>query len=167
MLCLHFVLSATSSLHGASRCLEIVMNFFQLSLPIPSWYTIRLWLQRVGYYKLVSSKEFASDWVWIVDHRVQLGEEKCLVILGIRLCHLPARGQCLKHEDVEPITLIPVKQSNGKIVYEQLEESVKKTGVPREIIGDYGSDLKAGVKQFCQAHPITDYIHDIKHETAI
>jgi hypothetical protein len=53
------------------------------------------------------------------------------------------------------------------MVYEQLEAAVEKTGVPREIVGDFGSELKAGIKRFCQAHPQTDYIHDIKHKTAL
>jgi hypothetical protein len=144
-----------------------VITFLQLSLPVPSWYTVRFWLLRFGYYKLTRQKESASDWIWIIDHTIQLGEEKCLVILGVRMCHLPPAGKCLKHEDVEPITLIPVKQSNGNLVYEQLEESLEKTGVPREIIGDYGSDLKAGIEHFCQTHPETDYVHDIKHKTAL
>jgi hypothetical protein len=166
MLCISFVLSAASSLRGASRCLETVITFLQLSLPVPSWYTVRLWLLRLGYYKLTRPKELATDWIWIVDHTIQLGEEKALVILGIRMRDIPS-DSCLKYEDMEPITLLPVKHSNGEIVYEQLEETIEKTGVPREILGDYGSDLKVGVETFCQAHPETDYVHDIKHLTAI
>jgi hypothetical protein len=166
MLLLSFVLTAASSMRGAVRNLEVVKTFFQLSLPIPSWYCIRLWLQRVGYYKLNRAKELANDWVWIVDHTIQLGSEKAFFVLGIRLCNLPPQGQCLKHEDVEPITLSPVTQSNGEVVYDQLEKSVKKTGIPRAIVGDYGSDLKAGVEKFCREHPETNYLYDIKHKTA-
>jgi len=166
MLSLSFVLSAASSLRGASRCLETIITHLQLSLPVPSWYTIRLWLLRLGYYKLTRPKELATDWIWIVDHTIQLGEEKALVILGIRMCEIPS-SSCLKYEDMEPITLLPVKHSNGEIVYEQLEKTIEKTGVPREILGDYGSDLKVGVETFCQEHPETDYVHDIKHFTAI
>jgi hypothetical protein len=167
MLYLSLVLSTSSSLRGSHRCLETIMNFFQLSLPVPSWYTARLWLLRLGYYKLTRPKQLAEDWIWVVDHTVQLGEEKGLVILGIRMCDLPPSGSCLKHENMEPITLLPVKQSNGEIVYQQLEDAIKKTGVPREIISDAGSDLRAGIKTFCQKHPETDYIYDIKHLTAI
>ena len=151
MLCLSFVLSSASSLRGASRCLETVRTCLQLSLPVPSWHTIRLWLLRLGYYKLTRPKELATDWIWIIDHTIQLGEEKALVILGIRLQNIPS-DSCLKYEDMEPITLLPVKHSNGKIVYE-LEKTIEKTGVLRYIIGDYGSDLKVGVETFCRVHP--------------
>ena len=160
------VLSTAASLRCASRAIETTMSSMQLPLPAPSCFSGRLWLLRLGYYKLTRPKEQADDWVWIVDHTVQLGTEKCLVILGIRLCNLPAPGSCLSQEDVEPIALFPVKQSNGEVVFQQLEDTIPKTGVPREIICDKGSDLKSGVEKFCQEHPETCYVYDIKHKTA-
>ncbi len=72
----------------------------------------------------------------------------------------------LSHEDVEPIALLPVKKSNGEIVFQQLEETIDKTGVPREILGDQGPDLKAGIERFCRKHPQTCSIYDIKHKSA-
>ncbi len=110
-------------------------------------------------------KEPADDWVWIIDHTVQLGVEKCLLILGVRLKSLPC-DLTLKHEDVEPLALYPVKSSNGEVVFEQLEETIEKTGVPRAIVADQGSDLKCGIEQFIQAHPTTSSVYDIKHKTA-
>jgi len=161
------VLSAATRLRGASRVMALVMAFFQRPLPAPSWWAGRLWLLRLGYYKLTRPKEQAADWVWIVDHTVQIGVEKCFVILGVRLSAWPHPARCLSHEDVEPIALCPVRQSNGEVVYQQLEDSIEKTGLPREIIGDQGSDLKAGVERFCQHHPETSDIYDIKHKTAV
>jgi len=46
------------------------------------------------------------------------------------------------------------------------ETAVQKTGVPREIISDHGSDLVVGIRQFCRQHPETSAIYDIKHQTA-
>jgi hypothetical protein len=121
---------------------------------------------RLGYYELTRPKEQADDWVWIADHTVQIGAEKCFVILGLRLRDLPPVGQCLSHRDVELIALLPVEKSNKDVVYQQLEANIEETGVPRSIVGDYGSDLKAGVERFCQGHPETCFIYDIKHKTA-
>jgi hypothetical protein len=143
-----------------------MMNFLKIPLPTPSWYSGRLWLLRLGYYKLTRQKEIANDWVWIVDHTVQIGADKCFVIIGIRLSSLPPRGNCVSHEDVESIRLDPVRQSNGNIVYQQLQEAIGKTGIPREIVGDKGSDLAKGIKDFCQIHQETCYVYDIKHKTA-
>jgi len=49
---------------------------------------------------------------------------------------------------------------------EQLEATVSKTGVPREILSDHGTDLNAGIQQFCEQHPETTAVYDIKHKTA-
>jgi hypothetical protein len=143
-----------------------MISSLQLPLAVPAWHTGRLWLLRLGYYKLTRPKEQADDWVWIADHTVQIGAEKCLVVLGIRLSDLPPAGQCISHRDIELIALLPVDKSNKDVVYRQLEAMIDKTGVPRLIVGDHGSDLKAGVKRFCQEHSETVFVYDIKHKTA-
>jgi len=160
------VLSDGASLRCAARALARLIASLQPALSSPSWYAGRLWILRLGYYKLTRPKARGDDWVWIVDHTVQIGAEKCLVILGVRLSALPAVGECLSHEDVEPITLWPVEKSNGAVVYQQLEAGVAKTGVPREIVSDHGPDLQLGIEKFCQAHPETCAVYDIKHKTA-
>jgi hypothetical protein len=131
MLFVSLVLSSATSLRCASQVMALIMSMFGLPCAVPSWFTGRLWLLHVGYYKLSRAKEQADDWVWIVDHTMQLGSEQCLVILGLRLSGLPAAGRPLSHEDVEPLALLPVKKSNGAVVYEQLNAIVGKTGVPR------------------------------------
>jgi hypothetical protein len=160
------VLSSSTSLRAASRVIEIVSDFFHLPLSVPSWYTGRLWLLRLGYYKLNRKKHKATDWIWIIDHTIQWGSEKCLVILGLRQKNLPVAETILNHEDVEPIAMFPVTSSNGQIVYQQLEKAVEYTGVPKEIISDHGTDLKKGIEIFCQQHRQTCHIYDIKHKMA-
>ena len=160
------VLSMCSSLRGASRILELILKFLGINLSVPSWHAGRLWILRLGCYKLFREKEKANDWIWIVDHTVQWGKEKCLVILGVRQSSLPQADTILCLEDVEPLALIPVTTSNGKVVYQQLEETVSKTGVPREIISDHEPDLKSGIEKFCDAHSETCFIYDIKHKSA-
>jgi hypothetical protein len=161
------VFSAATSLRSTSRVLEVIKVLLHVPLISPAWQTGRFWLLRLGYYKLTRAKEQATDWVWIVDHTIQLGPEKCLVILGLRLQSFLALGRCLRHEDVEPIAIVPMKKSHGEAVCEQLEASSQKTGIPREILGDRGPDLKAGVKQYCRQHPETCSIYDVKHQTAV
>jgi hypothetical protein len=163
---LALVLSAGVSLRGASQTLSVVFAFFQLEVPVPTWQTGRLWLLRVGYYKLTRPKEGAGDWVWILDHTVQVGNDKGLLILGVRLSVWQARRGRLTHEDMEPLALYPVRHSDGTVVYQQLEETTAQTGLPRAIVSDHGSDLKAGVERFGAAHPETRLLYDIKHKTA-
>lgn len=161
------VLQAGAALRCTMKVFAVLRNFLPSPTETdPHWTTGRLWLLRLGYYKLHRAKEQAEDWIWMADHSVQIGTEKCLVILGIRLCNLPAEGQCLRHEDMELIELAPVEESNKVVVHEQLEAVVAKTGVPRAIVHDGGGDLKGGVEEFRRHHPETDSIYDIKHKTA-
>ena len=162
------LVSALVGLRCVGKILKLMSPFFQLPQFTPSWSSSRLWLLRVGYYKLTRRKDIADDWVWIVDYTIQAGAMKCLTVVGLRLSGLgnDRKDTVLCHEDVEPITLSPVRQSNGEIVYQQLEEAVQKTGVPRQIIADWGSDVKAGIQKFIEHHPQTDYIYDVKHFTA-
>jgi hypothetical protein len=88
------------------------------------------------------------------------------MMLGVRLSALASSDDCLSHEQVEPIGLFPVTQSNGEVVFQPREQTLTRTGVPREIIRDHGSDLKAGIDEFCQVHPETAHIYDIKHKAA-
>ncbi len=144
----------------------LMSDFLELNYSTPSWYSGRIWLLRLGYYKLTREKEKEDDWIWIVDHSVQLGKEKCFVILGIRQSKLPKAETILYHEDVELLGLFPVTKSNGDIVYQQLEETISKTGIPKQIISDHGSDVKSGVERFCQKYSNTIYIYDITHKVA-
>ena len=159
------VLTARTSMHAAVRVMELTAELLHLSMEAPHMTTGRYWLL-LGYFKLHRPKTKADDWVWLADHTNQIGQEKCLAVVGVRLSELPPVGECLQLEDLEPIDLAPVTKSDGHVVYEQLEANVAKTGVPRAILGDHGSDLLGGVKRFCQVHPETANLYDISHKAA-
>jgi hypothetical protein len=163
---LQLVLSAAVSLRGSSRVLDIFNSSLRQPLDhVPSWFSVRSWLLRVGYYKLMRSKTIADDWCWIIDHTIQLGKTKCLLILGIRLSQLP-KGRSLQYQDLEPIDLLPVETSTGDIVWKQLEKTALRTGTPRAIVSDAGSDLESGIAKFRIHHPECASLYDIKHKTA-
>jgi hypothetical protein len=154
---------------GASfRCAASVLELFQTRDEherVPDWSTGRLWLLRIGLAALLGPLVIADDWVWVVDHSIQIGTCKCLIILGIRLSDFPV-GRPLRHEDMEPIALVPMRNSTKVTVAEQLQEAIKRTGVPRAILSDRGSDLHGGVEIFRQSHPETIESQDIKHKAA-
>jgi hypothetical protein len=160
------VIGASISLRGVVRTLAVVQTHLGLALELPDWTTGRGWLLRVGYYKLSRPKERADDWVWFIDHSCQIGSEKCLVVLGIRLGALPPPGECLCLENLEPLEILPVQSSTQAAVADQLTAVATKTGVPRAILRDDGSDLRGGVQLFRAQHPDVADIYDIKHKTA-
>lgn len=83
------LLVARTGFRAASRVFGAVVNFFGIPWAIPEHTTGRTWLLRIALYQLRRPKERATDWIWIVDHTVQTGPEKCLAILGVRVRDLP------------------------------------------------------------------------------
>jgi hypothetical protein len=154
------------SLRGVPRVLTVLSAALGLSLPIPHWTTGRLWLLRLGHAMLTMALEKSDDWAWLVDHSVQIGQEKCLVILGIRLKDLPERGECLQHNDLHLVALVPRKSWMRREVDEELEAASERTGVPRVIVDDHGVDIAGGVSFFQERHPKTVEIYDAKHKAA-
>jgi hypothetical protein len=131
----------------------------------PRYHTIRTWILRLGLFVLTQSKTKAPDWIWFLDHSVQIGKEKCLVVLGIRLSTTLSFPLCIT--DMAPLLIEPCSQSNRTIVMHQLEAVAEKTGIPRGILSDGGPDLKSGISDYQQEHPEVAYFYDITHKCAV
>ncbi len=91
----------------------------------PSINSGKLWMLKLGYYNLTKEQTIADDWIYIIDHSIQMGKEKLLLIVGIRVKDLP-QDRALRYEDTEIIELQPVEKSTGDIVHEQIKEAIKK-----------------------------------------
>ena len=160
------ILNARTGFRAASRVVSSVTRVFGLDWEVPHHTTCRAWLQRIGLFQLQRPKDMADDAIWIVDHTVQIGQEKCLVILGLRFCDMPAAGTAVSLADLQLLNLLPVTHSDKQVVHEQLESTARMTGVPRAILGDHGGDLHGGVTLFCASHPETIPLYDITHKAA-
>lgn len=154
------------SLRGGARVLALLAESSGLDLDVPDWTTGRLWLMRLGHAQLTMPLPPADDWAWLADHSVQIGPEKCLAVLGIRLRDLPPPGQCLQHRDLHLVALVPRTSWTRQEVADVLEEATSRTGVPRVIVNDYGGDLHGGVQIFQGRHARTQEVYDIKHKAA-
>jgi hypothetical protein len=146
---LAMVLYGGTSLRRVTTAVALSWSWSGFPTTIASYYSVRLWLLRLGLYQLCRAKEKADDWIWIVDHTLQLGDRKCLIVLGIRQASWQqAESRVLCHDNVQLIDLQPVPKSNGKVVYRQLQAAVAKSGVPRAIVSDNGPDLHRGIALF-------------------
>ena len=161
------VMMAGSSLRSLPRIFEIFQSDPDPDAHLPSASGARWWLLRMGLYALREPLEQALDWVYIIDHSIQIGTLKLCLILGIRLRDLPSPSRPLRHHDMRLLALIPTEHSNGQIVLQQLENATKRTGIPREILSDHGSDVKSGGELFVAAHPETTLVYDAAHQGAI
>jgi hypothetical protein len=160
------------SLRGAPRVLELVAAAWGLPLEAPHWSTGRLWLLRLGHFMLTRPLEKARDWAWLVDHSVQVGKQKVLVVLGLRLKDLPPPGRCLRLADLRLIALEPRESWTRAEVDQALGRAAERTGVPRAIVDDHAADLHGGVLLFQGRHPGTAgrpgtaEVYDTKHKAA-
>lgn len=170
--CLRLVLEGCISLRAVPRVLELTAQQLGLTdLRIPHWTTPRRWLLRLGLAMLRQPLPIAKDWMWLVDHSVQIGTVKCLVIVGLRACDLPPvdpqeGGRPLTYGDLSLIALVPMTQANKATIHVELEQAVARTGVPQRILSDHGADIQGAVSLFQQVHPETENGYDAKHKLA-
>src|SRR5258708_27722461 len=126
------------SLRATSRVLDFMARFFGLPFSAPDWTTGRMWLLRFGLAQLNAPKDQADDWAWLIDHSVQIGKQKVLAIVGIRLLSLPMPERFLKPDDLVLIELVPMETSTREDVAARLEATAARTMVPRAIVDDHG-----------------------------
>lgn len=161
------VLSCAATQRATAAILELVATWLPGVEETPCANSGRMWLLRLGLHELTREKEKAADWVWIMDHTIQLGPWKCLVIVGVRLSAWAKDRRPLRHEDLTLLNLTPMEQATGERVHAALLETLAVTGVPRQIVSDGGSDLKRGVELLHQTQAAVAHVHDIKHKTAL
>jgi len=163
-----FVLQAATSLRASQACFDLVVTL-QGGLPFESasHTTIQNWILRIGLYELQRPKEFADDWIWIVDHTIQIGTIKVLLILGIRQSKWTELDRPLVHTDLEVLELLPVEVSNGEVVCDQYAAVAQQNGVPQAILSDQGSDLQRGLKLLQNKHPDVIGLSDVTHKVAL
>jgi hypothetical protein len=164
---LELVLSAPCSQRAASVVLGWMTQLWPGFGETPCANAGRTWLFRLGLYELTCPKEAGDDWVWLVDHTVQLGSRKGLIIVGLRLGAWQHNPRPLEHQDVRLLHLEPMEHSDGEAVKKELDKVAVKHGVPRSIVSDWGSDVKKGIRLFHEDHPAVACVHDIKHKVAL
>ena len=154
-------------MRAVPRIFMILYCKLEAKTVVPEASSVRWWLLRLGLYALREPLPKADDWAYIIDHSVQIGTVKVCVILAIRLSDLPYPQRALRYEDMRVIAVIPVETSTGVIVAAQLKQGALRTGIPRQIVSDGGSDVKKGAEIFAREHPQTIATYDAAHHGAI
>jgi hypothetical protein len=137
----------------------------------PSYSTIRQWLGKIGLYELTREKEKREDWIFIMDLTVELGKEKCLVILGISQefyeQEILANKRGLEREDFQVIAVEIMSSTKGEIIAEILEKVSEKVGTPKQIVSDRGSDLDKGIRLYQEKNLKVIHSYDVTHKMAL
>jgi len=159
---LHWICLSNISFRAAAKC------FIPLAgKEPPSFWSIRLWVLRLGLYQLTRPKVRAQDWVFIVDATIALGPHKALIILGVPLSQMQQQGFKLGHQDVVSLEIRITAHCTGQFVLESLNWASEAVGVPVLIVSDGGSDVKKGVSLFQAEHPEVVWNYDLSHRLAL
>ena len=164
-MCIKLVLEAAISFRAAPKAVYIMFSQF-VSVQkqrIPSYKTIVRWLTIIGLHKLNRAKQKSNDWALIVDNSVQIGTQKCLVILGTRLNIF--RERALTFGDMEPLVIELHDRSDASTILRALERARLKVGEVEMVCSDDGSDLRGGIKLFCEKYH-AGRVLDVTHKAA-
>ena len=148
------------SFRSLSKQVVILKLYVQVIQETPSRTTIQNWVEKIGYYQLTRQKERAKDWVIILDHSIQLGQEKILVILGIRQSNIDFT-RSLQYQDLETLLIMPSNKWTGEKIKEQLTIIENQIGKILYAVSDNGSDIKKGLE--LKGVP---KVYDITHKIA-
>ena len=130
---------------------------------VPAFSTIRSWILRSGYAELTRPLDRTRRWFRRIDHTIQVGDQKWLVILGGSLDRVAFGPRPLARNDLQLVALVPMTHSNGDAVERQLEVVGWRTGVPRLIVSDQGNDLVKGIRDYAEWRPEVAHVADAAH----
>lgn len=160
------VSSGVLSLRAASYAFKIFEPWFQGG--VPSHTVIQNWVLRYGLHMLESSKEKRDDWIYVLDHTIEFGQKKCLLVIGITLEDFQKNNCKVRHEDAEVLVIDIETKADANSVYESLKLATQKTGTPIQMISDHGSNIWKGVELFIEESKSNIMqTYDVTHKASI
>ncbi len=138
---------------GSLRCAAKVAEFYAKmigwkSYGQPSPTTIRNWVIRCGYSALTYARDLKGDYVVIIDESIQIGKEKLLLMLGVKI----EQDQCycapLNGADVQVLG-IEVQQSwTSPYIARFIKDNLSRYPGLRllHVVSDRGTSLLAAMR---------------------
>lgn len=147
MLCILLVLQAVVSFRSVPRILQLFDHQGYVKLGwIPHFTSVINWTLRWGLALLNQVRPVEQPWLAILDHSIDIGVKKVLVVLRVPLQALAERGSAIRLEDCECIGLQVTEHTDGETVCQALRTIFARAGDPVAILKDGGKDLNKGVR---------------------
>jgi hypothetical protein len=149
-LALNLVRYAGLSLRGTAATLAVyaATNDPQSLSATPCATTVRSWILRLGYAQLTRPLPPSHSWAWLIDHTLQIASTKLFTVVVVPLDQVPFGVRPLTLADLHLVAMVPMEESNQQRVAQALADAVPRTGAPRQIVADGGSDLQKGIDLF-------------------
>lgn len=134
---------------------------------VPHFTSVINWTLRLGLGLLQQVKPQNEPWVAIMDHSIDVGTKKALVVLRVPMNIFYQRKGSVRLEDCECVGLNISEIVNGKQIASALHSIFQKSGSPTLILKDNDRTLNKGVtiwqKEQQTSIPI---VEDISHVIA-
>lgn len=100
-LAVFIVVHANGSLRCAAKTVAYFATLMGWEYTQPSHATVDNWTRRLGLYALDHLKQKSGKYIAIIDESIQIGREKCLLLLGVKLSGEQSRFAPLTLREVE------------------------------------------------------------------
>lgn len=146
---------------AASKSSLIANRIYSDYKKTPSHTTLQNWVYKVGYHELTRPREKAPDWIIILDHSIQMGSSKILVIYGIRSCNYDF-SRALTYTDLTPLVIKVRSSWNSIQMKDELVELQQRIGHISYAVADHCGNLRKGLE--LAGIP---QVHDVSHKIAL
>ena len=98
---------------------------------------------------------------------LELGQEKAMVVYGLsqenyqKISHQEKRA--LRYTYGEILLMEVLGTATGEVIKEKLELLSQTVGIPQQILGDHGINLKKGISLYQEDRPEVVYTYDVTH----
>ena len=154
---------AGQTFRGAASVLAVMAATRFPSETMPCANTIHSWVLRWGHYQLHRPLPQGEDWAWFIDLTLTIGPHKVLVIAGARLSEIPFAERALAPTDLQVVHVAVLAKSTHATIGPELQAAEKRTGCPRVIITDEGSDLLKAIRLYREERPTVGHVLDLAH----
>ncbi len=168
VLCILLVIQGVASYRSIPRILKLFNAARGLTTAwVPHFTSVINWILRLGLGLLRQVKPMTQPWLAIIDHSIDVGTKKAMVVLRIPMRVLSRKDGAVQLQDCECIGLHISDTVNGDSIASELTDIFQQSGIPSAIIKDCDRTLNKGVNLWREKQE-TDVlvIEDISHVMA-
>jgi hypothetical protein len=161
-------IQAIVSYRSIPRILELFNSRTPLELGwIPHFTSVINWSLRLGLGLLNQITLISEPWLAIIDHSIDVGTKKVLVVLRVKRDALARRKGAIRLEDCECIGMKVCEKVKGDTLALDLERIFNQAGSPLAVIKDNDYTLQKGVRLWSEKQDtMVHVIEDIGHVVA-
>ena len=160
------ILSAIVSFRSVPKIFNLIHQQTPLKIDwIPHFSSIINWHKRVGLGMLKSVKPIKQKWIAIIDHSIDIGIKKVLVVLRVKVETISKINQAITLKECECIGVTVSTKISGENIKNDLKKIFAQSGDPIAIIKDNDPKLHKGVVDYIEDKNIA-IIEDVTHVIA-